>query len=182
MCWFKRNPREFGTLDSTPWIPDPSYRILISLSVEHGVRIPFLYRDPDSLGCIPDSKDLDFEFHEKNISDSSFPIPQAKSAGIRDPDYLIESACRSFSLSRNKKINWKPSSGRRQENECYKRLLYKQFFQVSGLCGPQFLSYLPKRFTHLCRALYGDTILVYRFGAPISPPEINKNTWSSFFL
>ena len=52
--------------------------------------------------------------------------------------------------------------------KCYKRLIYKQFVQVSGLCGPQFLSYLPKRFTHLCRALYGDAILVHRFGAPIN--------------
>ena len=62
---------------------------------------------------------------------------------------------------------------------CYKRLIYKQFVQVLGLCGPQFLSYLPKRFTHLRRALYGDAKLVYRFGAPIWPPEINKNIWSS---
>ena len=45
-----------------------------------------------------------------------------------------------------------------QKIKCYKRLIYKQFVQVSGLCGPQFLSYLPKRFTHLCRALYGDAI------------------------
>ena len=30
--------------------------------------------------------------------------------------------------------------------------VYKQFVQVSGLCGPLFLSYWPKRFTHLCRA------------------------------
>ena len=65
--------------------------------------------------------------------------------------------------------------------KCYKRLIYKQFVQESGLCGPQFLSYLPKRFTHHCRALYGDAILVYRFGAPTWPPEINKNMWSSFF-
>ena len=36
--------------------------------------------------------------------------------------------------------------------------MYKQFVQVSGLCGPQFLSYLPKRFTYLCRALYGDAM------------------------
>ena len=50
--------------------------------------------------------------------------------------------------------------------KCYKRLIYKQFVQVSGLCGPQFLSYLSKRFTQLCRALYGDAILVHRFGAP----------------
>ena len=34
----------------------------------------------------------------------------------------------------------------------YKRLIYKQFVQVSGLCGLQFLSYLPKRFTHLLEA------------------------------
>ena len=66
--------------------------------------------------------------------------------------------------------------------KCFKRLIYKQFFQVSGLCGLQFPSYLPKRFTHLCRAFYGDAILVYRFGAPIWPPEINKNIWSSLFL
>ena len=36
--------------------------------------------------------------------------------------------------------------------KCYKRLIYKQFVQVSGLCGPQFVSsvsYLPKRFTHV---------------------------------
>ena len=47
-----------------------------------------------------------------------------------------------------------------EKMKCYKRLIYKQFFQVSGLCGPQFLSYLPKRLTHLCRALFGDAILV----------------------
>ena len=66
--------------------------------------------------------------------------------------------------------------------KCYKRLMFKQFVQVSGLCGPKFLSYLPKRFTHLCRALYGDAMLVHRFGAPIWPPENNKNIWSLLFL
>ena len=66
--------------------------------------------------------------------------------------------------------------------KCYKRLICKQFVQESGLCDPQFLSYFPKRFTHLCRALYGDAILVYRFGAPTWPAEMNKNMWSSFFL
>ena len=69
-----------------------------------------------------------------------------------------------------------------EKMKCYKRLTYKQFIQVSGLCGPQFLSYLPKRFTHPCRALYGDAILMYRFGAPIWRPEINKNIWGSLFL
>ena len=66
--------------------------------------------------------------------------------------------------------------------KCYKRLIFKQFVQVSGLCRPQFPSYLPKRFTHFCRALCGDAILVHRFSAPIWPPEINKNIWSLLFL
>ena len=54
-----------------------------------------------------------------------------------------------------------------------KRLIYKQFVQILALClvsvcGPQFLSYLPKRFTHLCRVLYGEAILVdNEFGPPI---------------
>ena len=69
-----------------------------------------------------------------------------------------------------------------KKTKCYKRLIYKQFVQVSGPCGPQFLSYLPKRFTHLCRVLYGDAILVYRFGAPMWLPEIKQNIWSSLFL
>ena len=62
--------------------------------------------------------------------------------------------------------------------KCYERLIYKQFVKVSGPCGPQFLSYLAKRFTHLCGALCGDAILVYRFGAPIWPLEINKDIWT----
>ena len=62
--------------------------------------------------------------------------------------------------------------------KCYKRLIYKQFVEVSGLCGSRFLSYLPKRFTHLCRALYGNAMLVHR----LWPPEINKNIRSSLFL
>ena len=64
----------------------------------------------------------------------------------------------------------------------YKRLIYKQFVQVSGLCGPYFLSYLPKHFMHLYRALYGDAILVCCFGPSIWPPEFSKNIWSLLFL
>ena len=48
--------------------------------------------------------------------------------------------------------------------KCYKRLIYKQFVQVLGLCGQHFLSYLLKHFMHLCRALYGDAILVHQYG------------------
>ena len=66
--------------------------------------------------------------------------------------------------------------------KCYKRLIYKKFFQISGLCGPQFLSYLPKHITHICRALYGDAILVDSFSPPMSPPEINKNIYRLLFL
>ena len=78
---------------------------------------------------------------------------------------------RSFSLSRNKHGTKTYIANRRVEEakkmKCYKRLIYKQFVQISGPSGPQFLNYLPKRFTHLSRALYGDAILVYSFGAPI---------------
>ena len=63
-----------------------------------------------------------------------------------------------------------------------KRLIYKQFVQVSGPCGPQFLSYLPKHFTHHYGDLYGDAIFVYSYGTQILPPEINKNIWRSLFL
>ena len=66
--------------------------------------------------------------------------------------------------------------------KCYRRLIFKQFIQVSGLWGRQFPSYFPKRFTYLCRALYGDAILVHSFGAPIWPPKISKNICSSLFL
>ena len=65
--------------------------------------------------------------------------------------------------------------------KCFKRLIFKQFVQVSGLCGLKFLSYLPKRFTHLCTALYGEAIVVHRFGAQIWPPEINKIPGVHFF-
>ena len=76
----------------------------------------------------------------------------------------------------------KKQIGNRPVEEAKKMKCYKQFFQVSGLCGPQFLSYLPKRFTRLCRAWYGDAILVDPIGPPIWPPEINKTIWSSLFL
>ena len=65
--------------------------------------------------------------------------------------------------------------------KCYKRLIYKQFFQVSGLCGLQFLSYLPKRFTHLCRAFYGDAILVYWTGAQYGRRKSTKTSGVHFF-
>ena len=71
-----------------------------------------------------------------------------------------------FTVTKQKSIGNRPVE-EVKKMKCYKRLIYKQFVQVSGLCGPKFLSYLPKRFTHLCRALYGAAILVHRFGAPI---------------
>ena len=80
-----------------------------------------------------------------------------------------------FTVSQQKKKNGNRPVEEAKKMKRYKRLIYKQFVKVSGLCGPQFLSYLAKRFTHLCRTL------VYQFSAPIWPPEINKNIWSSLF-
>ena len=87
-----------------------------------------------------------------------------------------------FQCHATKKQIGNPPVEEAKKMKCYKRLIFKPFVQVSGLCGPKFLSYLSKRLTHPCRALYGDAILVHRFGAPIWPPEINKNIWSSLFL
>ena len=77
---------------------------------------------------------------------------------------IITEKYRLFSLSRNKKIVANRPVEEAKKVNCYKRLIFKQFVQVSGLCGPQFLSYLPKHFTHLCRALYGDAISVPQYG------------------
>ena len=44
--------------------------------------------------------------------------------------------------------------------KCYNRPTLKKLLQVSGLCDAPFLSYLPKRFTQIYRALYGDAMLV----------------------
>ena len=39
-----------------------------------------------------------------------------------------------------------------------------------------------RTFVELCMQTPYQFILLYRFGATIWPPEINKNIWSSFFL
>ena len=88
---------------------------------------------------------------------SLYPCIQA--AGCEYP--LVVSYYSSFSLSSNKhgtkkkKKTIKRSVEEAEKMKCYKTLIYKQFVQVSGLCDPQFLSYLPKHLTHLCRTLYG---------------------------
>ena len=83
-----------------------------------------------------------------------------QAAGCEYP--LFVSYYSSFSLSRNKHTHGTKKKTTRnrpveeaEKMKCYKTLTYKQFVQVSGLCDPQFLSYLPKHLTHLCRAWYG---------------------------
>ena len=44
--------------------------------------------------------------------------------------------------------------------KCCKRLINRELIQVSVLCGTPFLSYLPKRSTQMCRAQYGEAMLV----------------------
>ena len=55
---------------------------------------------------------------------------------------------RSFSLATKKWLENRPME-KAKKMKCYKRLKYKQYVQVAGLSGTQFLSYLPKCFTHL---------------------------------
>jgi len=44
------------------------------------------------------------------------------------------------------------------------------------------LSYLPKRSTEICRAQYGNAMLVSLGGTPTWPPEINENIWNPLLL
>ena len=48
--------------------------------------------------------------------------------------------------------------------------------------GIPLLSYLPKRSTEICRAQYGNAMLVSLGGAQTWPPEINENIWNSLLL
>ena len=65
---------------------------------------------------------------------------------------------------------------------CYKGYTTKQLHQVSDLYSIPLLSYLPKRSTEICRAQYGNAMLVSLGGAQIWPPEINENIWNSLLL
>ena len=64
-----------------------------------------------------------------------------------------------FHRHATKKINRPVEEAKKMR--CYKRLIYKQFVQVSGLCGPQFLSNLLKR---CMETPYWCTVLVPQYG------------------
>ena len=85
---------------------------------------------------------------------------------------ILRFHCHAINMAQKNKletIQWKKPN---------KRLIYKQFVQISGLCGPQFLSNLLKHFTYLCRALYGDAILVGSFG----PPRVQGKSFLQFTI
>ena len=52
---------------------------------------------------------------------------------------------------------------------------------MTDLCGPQFLSYLLKRFTQLCRSLYGDAIWVDRLVHQYGHRKSTKTSGVHFF-
>ena len=102
-------------------------------------------------------KDHDIEFTDKWYEHKPETVMYNKNNSITIMWDMPINTDRSFSLSRNKHGTKTYIGNRRAEEakkmKCYKRLIYKQFVQISGPSGPQFLSYLPKPFTHLCRAL-----------------------------
>ena len=63
-------------MDSGFQVLDPG-----SFSVELGFLIPFVTGIPDSLSCIPDSKDQDSRFHKRKFL--GFQILQEKMSRIR---------------------------------------------------------------------------------------------------
>ena len=86
------------------------------------------------------SKAKSYNFHF-NKNDVTWPL---SANGLSIPFH-----CHAINTAQ-KKIENRPVE-KAKKMKCYNRLIYKQFFQVSGLCGPQFPSYLPKHFTHHCR-------------------------------
>jgi len=63
--------------------------------------------------------------------------------------------------------------------QCYKGYTTKQLHQVSDMHNIPLLSYLVKRSTEICRAQYGNAILVSLGRAQTWLPEINENIWKS---
>ena len=54
--------------------------------------------------------------------------------------------------------------------------------QESGLWNNPYVRCSQKRFTQICKALYGDAMLMSIWGAQIWPPETDKNIWFGVFL
>ena len=86
------------------------------------------------------SKAKSYNFHF-NKNDVTWPL---SANGLSIPFH-----CHAINTAQKKIVNRPVEKAKKMK--CYNRLIYKQFFQVSGLCGPQFPSYLPKHFTHHCR-------------------------------
>ena len=130
--------------------------------IEHNILLHLIKRAPPSN-------------HQINNCQYSTNVSLPEKQYIANKQYVDDNSKDCFHCLATKKKNGNRPVEEAKKMKRYKRLIYKQFVKVSGLCGPQFLSYLAKRFTHLCRTL------VYQFSAPIWPPEINKNIWSSLF-
>ena len=96
-----------------------------------------------------------------------------------------KSEYRSFSLSRNKKINRKLISGKSWEMrncDVIQDNKNKTFLQVLGLCVYQDIRYWSKCFAETYRAQYENAILVYLRGTPIWRPENSVNIWNLLWL
>ena len=69
-----------------------------------------------------------------------------------------------------------------KNSQCYRRYKTKQLHEVSDLYAFPLLSYLPKCSTEICRAQYGNAMLVSLGGAQTWRKEINKRIWNSILL
>ena len=81
----KGNSIQSWILDSTPRITNSRFRIPWSLSVKLRFWIPIVSGIPDSLSCIPYSKDQDFGFHKQKfprIPEFGFPYVARKLAAL----------------------------------------------------------------------------------------------------
>ena len=89
---------------------------------------------------------------------------------------------RSFSLSRNKKINRKPSVEKAEKFWCYRGQRTEPLLQVLALCVLPNFRYSSKCFAEIYTAQYGNAMLVDIRGTPIWRPENSVNIWNLLWL
>ena len=87
-----------------------------------------------------------------------------------------------LALSRNEKEKCKSFNTEGLESGKWKKIIYKNPCQESGLRNISNARYWEKRFTWIYKALYGNAMLVSLSGTPIWPPDTNRNICFRVFL
>ena len=83
-------------------------------------------------------------------------------------------------MSCYQKWKCKPVNTESPESGKWKKINIQAKNRVYGIT--HYVRCSQKRFTQICKALYGDAMLMSIWGTQIWPPETNKNIWFGVFL